>query len=75
MCAGPQHGMCGQSDAPPVKPKPHRWTYYKQLPLAFVSGSAGPKLDTRVRVIIVLVLAVGLSALTYRKPIDRQARE
>jgi len=45
------------------------WTLYKQWPLAFICGSAGPKLDTRVRVIIVLVLAVGpsLSALTCRE--------
>ena len=53
------------------------WTLYKQWPLAFICGSAGPKLDTRVRVIIVLVLAVGPICLLSLavKAIDCQARE
>ena len=32
------------------------WAHDKQWPFAFVCGSTGPKLGTRVRVVIVLVL-------------------
>ena len=49
--------------------QPGLWTHYEQWPFAFIYCSASPKLDTRVRVVIVLVLPDGWSAITYREAI------